>query len=127
MEKEYVLGVINDGKRTLLIKKNRPEWQKGYYNAIGGKIELNETPLEAIKRETEEESGLIISNWIQFTKVIYSNGVVIHVFKALISEKEIEKFQSLTDEEVFIFNKKELDNIDIIDDFIYNILMETLI
>lgn len=124
---EYVLGIINDGKRTLLIKKNRPEWQKGFYNAIGGKIEPNETPLEAIKRETEEECGLVISNWIKATKEVHFNGGVIYIFKALISPEEIIKFKSITDEEVNIFNKKELDNINIIDDLIYNILSETLI
>ena len=41
-----------------LIKKKRPEWQKGKLNGVGGKIEENETPLEAMVREFEEETGI---------------------------------------------------------------------
>lgn len=40
-----------------LLKKNKPEWQRGLWNGIGGKIEKDETPLEAICREVFEESG----------------------------------------------------------------------
>lgn len=39
--KEYVLGFAFNRERTkiVLILKNRPDWQKGKYNGIGGKIE----------------------------------------------------------------------------------------
>jgi len=58
--KYYVLGfVFNKAKNAvLLIEKKRPEWQAGYWNGIGGKIEENETPVEAIEREAWEEMGL---------------------------------------------------------------------
>ena len=42
---------------VLLIRKNRPEWQKGKLNGIGGHIKVGETPLEAMRREFEEEDN----------------------------------------------------------------------
>ncbi len=41
-----------------LITKEKPEWQKGSLNGIGGKIEAGETPMQAAIRELKEESGL---------------------------------------------------------------------
>lgn len=59
---KYVLGFIFDSscKKVLLIAKNRPEWQKGKINGIGGKIERNETVKSAMSREALEETGLVI-------------------------------------------------------------------
>lgn len=47
-----------DLKRVVLIKKNKPDWQKGFYNGVGGKIEKGEPAHEAMAREFEEETGL---------------------------------------------------------------------
>lgn len=56
----YTLGLLFDFEKEniLLILKNRPQRQAGLYNALGGKIEGNETPLQNIIREVEEEAGL---------------------------------------------------------------------
>ena len=40
-----------------LILKNRPEWQRGLLNGIGGHIEDGESAPNAMSREFEEESG----------------------------------------------------------------------
>lgn len=66
--KNYVLGfVFNSGDNHVprgayvaLIKKQRPAWQQGKWNGVGGKIEPNESPLEAMSREFCEETGLDI-------------------------------------------------------------------
>lgn len=42
----------------LIVKKHRPEWQKGLYNLIGGSIEEGETPEQAAIRELKEETGI---------------------------------------------------------------------
>lgn len=61
MATEYVLiyarPVNNLDERVLLVLKDRPEWQKGKYNLLGGKIEEGETPEEAAVRELKEEAG----------------------------------------------------------------------
>lgn len=63
--KKYVLGFLFDPNETfvLLIRKNRPEWQAGWYNGIGGKVEKNETALDAMIREFREETSLEIYDW----------------------------------------------------------------
>jgi len=41
-KKHYCLGFMFDEQRdlVLLIKKNKPKWQEGLYNGIGGKVQL---------------------------------------------------------------------------------------
>jgi len=58
---KYVCGFAftEDGKQVLLISKNRPEWQRGRLNGVGGKIEsFDKSPAYAMVREFEEETGL---------------------------------------------------------------------
>ena len=43
------------------MKKNRPDWQKGKLNGIGGHIDEGESNIECIVREAEEETGLTTS------------------------------------------------------------------
>lgn len=45
--------------RSLLVLKNKPAWQRGRLNLVGGKIEAGETPAQAALRELEEEAGFI--------------------------------------------------------------------
>lgn len=60
----YVVGfAFSSGmSNVLLIRKKSPRWQKGLLNGIGGKIEKGESPLDAMRRECKEETGLIL-NW----------------------------------------------------------------
>ncbi len=44
----------------LLVKKLRPEWQKGLLNGIEGKIKNDEIPIDAMSRECREETGLLL-------------------------------------------------------------------
>ena len=55
--KKYVVGFLFQGDKVALIQKNRPAWQKGKLNGIGGHIEENETPLSTVDREFFEELG----------------------------------------------------------------------
>ena len=47
------------GEKVLLVKKDRPAWQSGRLNLVGGKIEAGETPEQAALRELKEEAGLL--------------------------------------------------------------------
>lgn len=40
-----------------------PATVRGLWNAIGGQIESDETPLQAIVREFEEEAGVRVEDW----------------------------------------------------------------
>ena len=58
--KKYTVGFIFNQAldKVLLIQKNRPEWQKGKLNGVGGKIEPNEESADCMVREVFEETGL---------------------------------------------------------------------
>ena len=103
-----VVGIITDNKEILLLKKNNPDWQKGLYNGIGGKVELNTTPLETIIKKCQEELGVNISNWIELDSEISSSGIEIVYFFTTLNEGEIKKLQSQTDERAELFSINNL-------------------
>ena len=63
--KTYVCGFLfsADRARVLLIRKNRPAWQAGKLNGVGGKVEAGETLADAMRREFREEAGLDLPEW----------------------------------------------------------------
>lgn len=60
---EYTNGFMfsEDCSKVALIEKQRPDWQRGRLNGIGGHREDNETPLECQCREFMEETGKVTS------------------------------------------------------------------
>jgi len=56
----YVVGFLftHDAEHVILIKKNRPDWQKDKLNGVGGHVLEKETPAEAMSREFYEEAGV---------------------------------------------------------------------
>lgn len=69
--KEYVAGLLFTQNVLLqpmvaLVHKKRPAWQAGRWNGIGGHIEWGETPVEAMRREFEEETSAKVSWWQHF-------------------------------------------------------------
>lgn len=42
------------------MEKMRPNWQKNHLNGIGGKIEKEESPHQAMERECMEETGVVL-------------------------------------------------------------------
>ena len=103
-----VVGIITDNKEILLLRKNNPDSQKGLYNGIGGKVELNTTPLETIIKKCQEELGVNISNWIELDSEISSSGIEIVYFLTTLNEGEIKKLQSQTDERSELFSINNL-------------------
>ncbi|WP_181404119.1 NUDIX hydrolase [Aliarcobacter cryaerophilus] len=103
-----VVGIITDNEEILLLKKNNPDWQKGLYNGIGGKVELNTTPLETIIKKCQEELGVNILNWIELDSEISSSGIEIVYFLTTLNEGEIKKLQSQTDERAELFSINNL-------------------
>lgn len=99
--KRYVVGFMfsPSGSSVVLIQKNRPDWQKGKLNGVGGKIEQGETPAEAMRREFYEETGIAFNtySWTLFATLNGPNAVV-YVFRAW--SDLIGNAFSKTDEEV---------------------------
>ena len=63
MNKNYVVIILfnKNNNKLLLVKRNKKPY-KDCWNGIGGKIEENETPLEAAKRECMEETNITMQN-----------------------------------------------------------------
>lgn len=63
MIQKYVVGLIilPYERQAVLIQKQKPLWQKGLFNGIGGKIETYDpNPESAMVRECFEETDVII-------------------------------------------------------------------
>lgn len=108
--KEYVLGFAFSRGQTdlLLIWKNRPEWQAGRLNGIGGKIEKNETPLQAMIREFKEETMLDVLDWRHYATMEFHDSKVFVFSSMSCSSDELiraEKEQ-LTDEKLQLVRVK---------------------
>ena len=110
--KHYVTGFLftKDSKYVVLIKKINPEWQRGLFNGVGGKIEENEKSCYAMAREFQEETGVVINpeKWICFARIHRSGFYDLDVYFArsnlAFDAKTIEK------EEVYLLKVDELPN-----------------
>ncbi|MEV5510047.1 NUDIX hydrolase [Streptomyces orinoci] len=57
----FVAGaVVNNGDRILLLRRKPDDFMGGLWEIPSGKVEKGETILEALHRETTEETGLTI-------------------------------------------------------------------
>ena len=67
----YCCGFMRDirDQTILLVRKQKPDWQRGRLNGIGGAIEENETPLNAMIREWHEEAGFDYRDWRLFARL----------------------------------------------------------
>lgn len=105
MQTPYVAGFMFDYEcnHVALILKNRPLWQAGKLNAIGGHLENKETPIEAMVREFEEETGLKTEHgcWHNFVQ-LSGEYFVVNFFVAI---GDIRELKSTTDEQVMVFHK----------------------
>lgn len=64
--KKMVVGFLFVEDKILLVRKTHPSWQNGLLNGVGGVVESNERPVEAMVREFHEESGVMVHDWRMF-------------------------------------------------------------
>jgi len=97
---EYVVGFLydNDEKLVALIRKLKPIWQRNKLNGIGGKIEIGETPDQAIIREFKEETGVEINNWRKFCE-LNGDDFKVYFYSA---KGDLSKLRSMEEEKVEI-------------------------
>lgn len=81
--KKYVLGFAfdseSDPKYLVLIEKQKPNWQKGKLNGVGGKVELDDiSDKSAMVREFQEETGLDteLLGWKHFATMKFPDDVM---------------------------------------------------
>lgn len=109
--KNYVIVHVKhpDGK-ILLVLKDRPAFQKGRLNLVGGKIEKDETPAYAAMRELKEESGLIGNPAIpKLCGAIKGVDCIVYCFVVDVNEKIIQPRKEETE-------KVDWYSLDVLDD-----------
>ena len=112
--KTYTLGFIykREFSEVLLMHKNRPNWQVGKLNGVGGRINPNEESIDCIVREVQEETGVKTEkeDWTYFGEIRSSDWRV--DLYALVYIGRGDDFSTTTDEKVEWFRVDSLpDNI----------------
>lgn len=74
-QQAYVCGFMFDplGGLVVLVEKNRPAWQAGLLNGVGGKIESQDATIHAaMAREFHEEAGVSTqpADWEEFATLV---------------------------------------------------------
>jgi 8-oxo-dGTP diphosphatase len=84
----------------LCVRKNRPAFQAGKWNGIGGKLEENELPIEAMVREFREETTIVTTE-AQWERTILLSGpdFSVHFFRTFVDA--FPAFESPTDEMIW--------------------------
>jgi 8-oxo-dGTP diphosphatase len=114
--KSMVVCLLFNKPRTevLLIRKNRPAWQRGKFNGPGGVMEAGETPGVAAARELAEETGILTdpNDWravVLLEGTSKADGVPRCVwFLAAEYAGSLTAAAHLTDEEPCVFSLKEV-------------------
>ncbi|MCI0697930.1 NUDIX domain-containing protein [candidate division KSB1 bacterium] len=111
-KKRYVLGFAfyYDAEfkpRVVLIRKNKPAFQAGKLNGVGGAIEPGETAADAMAREYLEEAGIFTDKdeWNAFAVMNFPGAEVI-CFRAF--DQAFEVSSTYTDEVIEHHVVKEL-------------------
>jgi len=102
---DYVCGFLFKGEnadRVVLIRKNKPEWQAGNLNGVGGKVEPAELALDAMKREFKKETGANFHDWKRFC-TLDGPGHRVIFFRGL-DPYNLIGVSSCTEEEVGIYS-----------------------
>lgn len=120
---EYVVGFRIDPhwSRVVLVRKNKPAWQRGFLNGVGGKIEEGETPEQAIAREFLEEADVKISEW-EKTVVLTGEKFQVSFFRSF---GNVDSVRTTTDEKIVVHNIGDLPTLLVIPNLRWLIPMQT--
>ncbi|EGV60015.1 nudix hydrolase superfamily protein [Yamadazyma tenuis] len=110
---KYTLGFIEckETDTILFLNREKPP-HMGKWNGVGGKLEPGESSLECIIRETKEETGLVIDNYISrgvlrwFNKEEDLGGV--YLFTGSVSKEVCNNYKTQsTREGILEFKKRQ--------------------
>ena len=96
MKKLNVIIVFDKDEENILMCKRSKEPYKGLFNLVGGKVEENESELDAAYRELEEETG-IKSTDIKLTHIM-NMQYMLKDFELEIFAGKLNKYVQVIDE-----------------------------
>jgi 8-oxo-dGTP diphosphatase len=100
---EYVLGFCMEEKtgEVLLMERRKKDWQENKVNGVGGRIEVGESPDQAMIREFTEETGVDSSNfsWRRFCHLSDERGWIVHCF---VGVGDISNASDITNEGILL-------------------------
>jgi 8-oxo-dGTP diphosphatase len=81
LKKNAVAVIVDNDNKILLLKRgNKVLWMPSKWGLVGGGIEKNETPKQAIEREITEETGLEIKKFIKSFSIQRNPDSIEHIF-----------------------------------------------
>lgn len=91
LNRSVVVVVFNDDMNILLLKRSDypDQWMPSKWSLPGGGIEDGEEPIDAAKREVEEETGLTLDKVIETFVIQRSEDNVEHLFIAKTSSNDV--------------------------------------
>lgn len=132
-KQRWVVGFLfsGDGSAVVLIRKNRPEWQAGKLNGVGGKMEDGDRSIEeAMVRAFAEETGwsTLPGQWHHFTTLEWEEGSVHflrafdeEMYRAILAEVASGDHAWPTDENIECHYVKHLPVPEVVDDVTPNL------
>lgn len=108
----YVVGFMfsSDLQKIVLIEKQKPEWQKGFLNGVGGSIEFEENVYDAMVREFFEETGVSTRkiDWWNFC-IVYDEkkDISLYLFRCHY-HSDFHKVKSMEFEKIDIYDCSDL-------------------
>ena len=83
---KVVVGILQKENKILVAQRPADKPYGGYWEFPGGKIELNESSLEALKRELHEELGIDVEQaelWFQHQHTYSDKTVLLEIWRVL--------------------------------------------
>jgi 8-oxo-dGTP diphosphatase len=82
---QVAVGVVTNSEGQILVAKRPDHWLGGgFWEFPGGKIEVNEDPKTALKRELLEEVGIVVEECTPLIKLIYDypeRTIMLHAWR----------------------------------------------
>lgn len=82
-----VIGT-RDNEVLILKRSPREKWMQGRWNLPGGQVEKGETPINAARRECQEETGITPQN-LELLYRVEKPSIILWVYSAQIPEGQV--------------------------------------
>jgi 8-oxo-dGTP diphosphatase len=110
-KKYFVVGFMLDPTlmKVVLIRKTKPDYQRGLLNGVGGKIGdtiAGESAEDAIVREFEEETGVVGLSWRKFMHL----DTPLSDLTFFYAIGNVHAVQTMTEEQVGVFDIDDVMN-----------------